>query len=171
MRKPRPGTATKLCVGRACSFAWRLSRTTTSRAPTTLVTRGWLQANDMEKPALFAAAQSEVEAPNPLQEVAAPTLPAPVKLALQQRLQSEANNEASPSRVAMYLILGEHRLAMLEAREILLRDPTGAAGTAEVARVFKAADGDVARANAFLQFYRTGQGENPLNEFLREVTP
>ena len=144
---------------------------------TSLVTRAWLQdAEQMGKPALFAAAQSNADAPNPLQEVALPPLPAPVEATLRARVKSEANKEAAPSRVAMLIVLGDTRAAMLEAREILLNNPTNAAGTAEVARVFKAADGDVARANEFLAFYRTGKGRNPLVEFLnegesREVTP
>ncbi len=136
---------------------------------TALLTRLWLEDTEaMGKPALFTAAQSVSDAPNPLQEVAFPTLPASVGAAIAQRLQSETDKEAAPTRVAMYLVIGNPRAAMLEARDILLRDPTSAAGTAEVARVFKAVDGDVARANAFLQFYRTGQGTNPLIEFLRE---
>ncbi len=144
---------------------------------TSLVTRGWLQdAQQMGNPALFAAAQSTVGAPNPLQQVELPQLPPPARAALQARVKSEADKEAAPSRVAIFIVLGDTRAAMLEAREVLLRDPPGAAGTAEVARVFKAADGDVARANDFLGFYRTGKGQNPLIEFLaeggpREVTP
>ena len=138
---------------------------------TGLVTRGWLQGNQMDKPALFAAAQSEVNGPNPLDEVAPPSLPAPVVAALRARLRGDERGEVSASRVAMWLMLGDYGAAMLDAREILLRDPTAAAGTSEVARVFKAADGDVARANEFVQFYRTGKGDNPLPKFLEENPP
>ena len=144
---------------------------------TARVTRLWLQdAKTMGNPALFTAAQGDVMASNPLQQVALPELSAPLRASLQARVKSEADKEAAPSRIAMFLLLGETHAAMSEAREILLRDPTDPAGTSEVARVFKAADGDVARANAFLEFYRTGKGENPLIEFLREgesreVTP
>lgn len=139
---------------------------------TSLVSRLWLQnADTKDNPALFAAAQTDVGAPNPLQEVALPILPALASEAVRARLQSDADKEVSPSRVAITLMANEPRAAMMGAREILLRDPTGKAGAAEVARVFKFVDGDVARANAFLQFQRTGAGENPMVEFLREVTP
>ena len=138
---------------------------------TSAVARGWIQSNQMGNPALFTAAQTAVTAPNPLGKISPPTLPETVKVALQTRVQGDSDKDAAPSRIAILLFVGDYRSAMLEAREILLRDPMSAVGTAEVARVFKAADGDVARANAFLTFYRTGKGENPLIEFLREEAP
>lgn len=139
---------------------------------TSLVAQVWLKdAQQMGNPALFAAAQSAATAPNPLQKVELPQLPPAVRAALQARVKSDADKEAVSSQMSLFIVLGEPRAAMLEAREILLRNPTGIAGTSEVARVFKAVDGDVVRANEFLAFYRTGKGQNPLTEFLTGVEP
>lgn len=134
---------------------------------TVLVTSGWLKAGEVDKPAAFALAQSQPEAPNPLQEVKAPALPDAVRLALAARVGQEKS--ATPARISMHLVLGQAREAMLDARELLLKNPKSPASVREVARVFKAADGDVARANAALLFYRDGEGPDPLKTFFAEA--
>ncbi len=40
----------------------------------------------------------------------------------------------------------------------------------QVARVFKAKDLNLVRGNQFLEYARTGKGENPLSAFWDEVT-
>lgn len=139
---------------------------------TALLTRLWLEAGaqGVEKTARFATAQTDIAAPNPLDKLALPRLTAPVEAALRERVAQ--GESASSARVAIYLALGDARAAMLEARELLLLAKIDAktgenVGAREVARVFKAADGDVARANAFLEWTRSGVGENPILPFLR----
>ncbi len=135
---------------------------------TVQVTNGWLKAGEVDKPTAFALAQSQPEAPNPLQEVPTPALPDAVRLALAARVKQE--KAATPARISMQIVLGQTREAMLDARELLLKNPKSAASVREVARVFKATDGDVARANAALLFYRDGEGADPLKTFFAEVS-
>ncbi len=134
---------------------------------TALVTSGWLKAGEVDKPSAFALAQSQAEAPNPLQEVKAPTLPDAVRVALAARVGQE--KAPTPARIAMHIVLGQPREAMLDAREMMLKNPRSTNAVREVARVFKAADGDVARANAALVFYRDGEGADPLKTFFADV--
>ena len=112
----------------------------------------------------FARAQADVAAPNPLDAIALPQWPAPVQKALLEATQQNSLN----TRVTALLALERPREAMLLAREALVRAPTSAVAVKRVALIFKAADGDVARANAFLAYYSSGQGENPLNAFLEQ---
>ena len=112
----------------------------------------------------FAAAQNDAGAPNPLDEVELPLWPAPVQSALLRSTQ-----EGVPGgRIKALLALGLYRDAMLLAREQLVINPTSPTALKQVAIVFKAADGDVARSNAFIAYYNSGQGENPMTAFLSE---
>lgn len=72
-------------------------------------------------------------------------------------------------RITHSILLGDWTQAMLEARELLLGQPQSSAGALEVCRVFKAYDLKLTRANAFLEYYRTGQGENPITAFMKDV--
>ena len=112
----------------------------------------------------FAVAQTDVKAPNPLDDVALPLWPAPVQSALLRSTQDGPFN----GRIKAYLALGRYSEAMLLAREQLISKPTSPDSLKQVARVFKAADGDVARSNAFIAYYNSGQGENPMIAFLAE---
>ncbi len=69
----------------------------------------------------------------------------------------------------LLLLTGQPREAMLQARRTLVGDPTNDRGLREAALVFKVVDGDVARANAFLSFYQTNRGQNPMTAFLKET--
>jgi len=69
----------------------------------------------------------------------------------------------------MHVMLGEHGDAMLIARRLLLDNPSkGNVAALEMARVFKAADLNMVRANALLQYMQTGQGINPTDEFFKQ---
>ena len=134
---------------------------------TQLLTRQWMVgANlDMDSVRAFGKAQSDASAPNPLDKVELPQFPAEVKSAL----EIAATSGRAPVRFVALLALERNREAMLMARETLIRQPTSPQGVEQVARVFKAADGDVARANAFVAYYNSGQGENPMKAFLEET--
>jgi hypothetical protein len=58
---------------------------------------------------------------------------------------------------------------MATARALMLDQPQSNAGMLEVCRVFKAHDLNFQRANAFLEFCKTGQGEDPTVAFLKET--
>lgn len=90
-----------------------------------------------------------------------------MRLALAARVGQE--KAATPARIAMQIVLGQTREAILDARAMLLKNPKSPAAVREVARVFKAADGDVARANAALLFYRDAEGADPLKTFFAEA--
>ena len=126
-----------------------------------LLTRVWL-ANDFarDKIAAFAAAQTDAAAPNPLDAVPLPAL----DVAALQGARVKEND-----KVRLLLLAGQLHEAMVQARRSLVNDPAGERGMYEAALVFKVADGDVARANLFLNFYQNGQGQNPLTAFLKET--
>ncbi len=112
----------------------------------------------------FSAAQSDANALNPLLEVELPVWPAPVQKALAIAAQQGGANR----RIGSLMALERYQEAMLLAREQLVKSPTSVPALKQVAMVFKAADGDVARSNAFITYYNSGQGENPMTAFLAE---
>jgi hypothetical protein len=115
------------------------------------------------KAAELVAALQNPEAPSPLREIKLPALDAAV---LQQRLDT-ARRE--PQRVVLLLALGRDRDAMLTARALMLDKPQTSDGILEVCRVFKAHDLGLKRANAFLEYCKTGQGQDPTVAFLKET--
>jgi hypothetical protein len=119
---------------------------------TSLLQKIWV-ARDMNtaKSGQFLKALQDPQAPNPLQDISSPPLDeAKMRAALAALPDSSVH-----SRISLLLLLNEPGQAMLEARRILLNDPSGAANTAalEMARVFKATDLSLARANAFLKYF------------------
>ena len=56
---------------------------------------------------------------------------------------------------------------MEEARHLLVKRPTAPEGVQQIARVFKASDMNLARANQFVA-YLDGKGEDPLAAFMAE---
>lgn len=122
------------------------------------------RATPGEAPAVqFLAAQQDVKAPNPLRQV---KLPALDEAALRTQL---AQSREPSDRITFLILLGEWQQAMLSARRVMIENPTSTQGTLQVCRVFKAKDASLARANAFLAWTQTKEGENPLAEFLRET--
>ncbi len=114
----------------------------------------------------FAKAQVDPSAPNPLDAVSMPKFSTD---AVKAQL-ADAHADLSPrTRISRLLIVGDYRGAMLLARSQLVADVSNQDNAREVARVFKAKDGDIARANQFLAFYQQGQGENPVPAFLKET--
>jgi len=108
-------------------------------------------------------AQQDPNKPSPLQDVKLPVLDG---AALRKRLETARMPE---ERIALLLVLGESQSAMTQARRLMLDKPESPLGVLQVCRVFKARDLKLKRANDFLEFYKTGQGANPLAEFEQET--
>ena len=123
----------------------------------------------MVKGAEFLKALQDSAAPNPLKEVPLP----PIDKAKLKEAQQTLSDRAVQTRVINHLLLGENGQAMLAARRMLLDDPAkkGNEAATEMARVLKAVDLNVLRANALVQYLQTGQGVNPLDEFFKQYPP
>lgn len=65
-------------------------------------------------------------------------------------------------RTAIYLYAGRFKEAMGMAMQSVFN---GTAGLEEIARCFKAEDANLVRANQYINFMKTGQGENPLMSY------
>jgi hypothetical protein len=115
------------------------------------------------KVAELATALQNAGTPGPLHAVKLPSLDAAV---LTRHLGAAS---LSPQRVVLLLALGRDRDAMLAARSLMLDQPQTNAGILEACRVFKAHDQNLQRANAFLEYCKSGQGENPVEAFLKET--
>lgn len=72
-------------------------------------------------------------------------------------------------RISFLLLLNENAKAMVAARQLMLEQPLSNEGVLQVCRVFKANDLNIARANAFLEFQKTGRGKNPVNTFIEQI--
>ena len=79
-----------------------------------------------------------------------------------------AASGAPHQRVLAYLLLGRLREAMTAARQAIVDDKGGPSGALEIARVFKAADGNLIRGNQWLDFFKDGKGVNPIEAFFKE---
>ncbi|MDQ3815419.1 MAG: hypothetical protein M3347_15990 [Armatimonadota bacterium] len=130
---------------------------------TRLLARVWASQDSFASVAAFAKAQEEPGAPNPLATVPLPEWdPATLQ-------QVRAQPQLGPSeRVTLLLATEDWHEAMLQARRALMTDLTNEQGVRDVARVFKAKDLTVGRANQFLQFLQNGEGTNPVRQFLQE---
>ena len=120
----------------------------------------------------FAGAQKDASVANPLREVALPPLPVGAK-PMGEMLQRWGGPQQTGYRVSLLLWAGAPREAMLEAQKLWeSKNPAQSAqGALQVARVFKAVDLNLTRANAFLAFAKSKTGENSIDEFLRETAP
>lgn len=134
---------------------------------TKAVTRA-LSAGELSvaKANLFAQAQTDPAAPNPLAKVPLPKLDeAPLRAVL-----ADAKSQAPlDTRLTCLMLTGDYRGAMVLAKSQLMQDVGNQDNALEVARIFKAKDGGIARANAFLAYYGQGQGDNPIPAFLKET--
>lgn len=138
---------------------------------TSVVGRIWAAQDDFVSARAFGAAQSDAARPNPLSKVSLPVLSTPLLESELKRLQEAQakgyDRERVPQVVTMLIGLGRYRPAMVEARGLLSKFPTAPEGVQQVARVFKAADLSLVRANQFIA-YLDGKGENPLPAFMQE---
>lgn len=123
----------------------------------------------------FNRAQSDAAAPNPLAKIPSPLLSDETKAHLKKFVADlEGRQIAGFSRdrakliIKAYIVLGtpeDLRSAMGVATKLLKEHPEWQDGSLLVCRVFKAADLNLLRANAFLS-YLAGEGPSPLPEFL-----
>lgn len=111
----------------------------------------------------FVAALQDPAKPNPLHAVKIPDLDA---AALRGRVLLTRRPE---ERVSLLIAAGDWKSAMLTARRLMLERPNSNQGVLQVCRVFKAHDLHIKRANAFVEYYRSNRGANPIIEFLSEI--
>jgi hypothetical protein len=128
-------------------------------ATETLV-KAWVAVGELQKAGEFLAAQEDPTRPNPLDEVPWPRIDADDK---QFMLENVAGNV--PAQVQLLLYCGDCDEALNLATASLAdaKDPKQIADCIErVARGLKGKDLNLVRANAFLDYVRTGEGKNPL---------
>jgi hypothetical protein len=134
---------------------------------TAVLQKAWIARDtNTVKSSAFLTAMQDAKADNPLKDIPLPELDkAKLRAALDKLPEASIH-----SRISLMLMLGENAQAMLTARRVLLDDPTGKATQAalEIARVFKASGLNLVRANAFLKYFQSSQGENPLDAFFKE---
>ena len=136
--------------------------------------RVWAGQGDFVSARGFGLAQEDPKRPNPLRDVKLPEInsaeiEAQLK-ALQGAQKKSYDAERAPQIVTLQIALGDLRGAMAEARYLLVKRPNAPEGVQQIARVFKAADMNLTRANQFVA-YLDGKGEDPLAAFMEEGDP
>ena len=140
---------------------------TSIEAMSNLVRKAYASRGEILKATQFFAAQEVPERNNPLLDVALPKVSDK-----QLEAMLAACGGDSRLKVCAYLYAGNYREAMTEAQLHMAVAPAAQMVQAlgQVARVFKAKDLNLIRGNRFLDYARTGEGENPLPAFWDEVT-
>jgi hypothetical protein len=89
---------------------------------------------------------------------------------IEERLATldKSNEQKRTERITLLLLQGSFRNAMMEALLYKKELPASPNGTNQVARVLKAVDMDTKRAEAYLEFARTGKGTNPVEAFFQQ---
>ena len=135
----------------------------------------WARDGDLAKVRAFANAQTATGADAPANPLASVTLPqfddkGAVAKELSAQLEAqktEPNRERVRRIITLQLALGQWNAAMNAALDLMVEDATLPDGPQQVARVFKAKDASLVRANQFLA-YLEGKGDNPVPAFLAE---
>lgn len=129
--------------------------------------RTWTAVNLNQAAAqAFMEAQKDPAKINPLADVKPPAIDAETRKLMLGA--SQGANASAQERVSVYIALSMLGEAMGAARQALVEDAGAAGGAQEVCRVFKATDYNLARANAFVQYFQAGKGTNPLVEFMKQ---
>ncbi|MFQ5810711.1 MAG: hypothetical protein ACE5JM_13940 [Armatimonadota bacterium] len=126
------------------------------------VMRGFMGVLEPAKAQAFAAAQTDPDAPNPLADIPLPQVTDEAKELLL------ANAERDPmALVHANLLLGQWDEALQAAGRMLSDAAPHKVDQAirMVAKCFKAKDLNLIRANQFIEYSRTGEGENPVTTF------
>lgn len=144
---------------------------------TKLLNQAWLSNDDFAEGRLFAAAQEDSSKPNPL---LAAKIPALDEAILQGQAKSLWETNPQPGDrskvgdrgkvvdlITILIVARAFGAAMNQARRLLADDPAAPEGSQQVCRIFKAADLNPARANAFIS-YLSGEGPNPLPQFFKD---
>lgn len=139
---------------------------TSIEAMSNLVKKAYAARGEIFSATQFFAAQEDPEQPNPLLDVPMPQLTEEQIAQMVRSAQADAR-----LRVSTYLYVEDYANAMLSAQEAMAEADASQMLQAlnEVARVFKAKDLNLVRANQFLEYAKTGQGVNPLDGFWEEV--
>ncbi len=139
-----------------------------------LMGRVWAAREDFVSARAFGAAQTDLAHANPMSKIALPTLsPALLGSELKRLQEAQAKSydqNRAPQIVTLLIAMGQTRPAMEEARRLLVKAPTAPQGVQQVARVFKAGDLSLARANQFVA-YLDGKAENSLPAFMQADAP
>jgi hypothetical protein len=138
---------------------------------TRILARTWMYDLSSDEIAAFLGAQTDADTANPLSKVALPVFDAPFQELLKaSTVQARANGDI-PALISLLIVQGDYRGAMMQARNRLASEMGNEESVRQVARVFKAKDLSLARANQFVSFFGSGKGNNPLTQFLREEVP
>lgn len=128
--------------------------------------------DDMKKASAFLDALKDPSKPNPLTNTGLPPVDSKATLPFEQPPLSEVWSKSSPhDRITLLLWRGtpsDLSRAMIEAVSLTTKKEFAADGVNEVCRVFKAADLNLKRATAYVEFVKSGQGESPIPEFMKE---
>ena len=131
----------------------------------------WAAQGDFAAARGFGQAQSDATRANPLAKVALPrldTVALEARLKPLQELQARDYDRARAGDiVGLEIALGQFKPAMEEAQALLIRNPMAPEGVQQIARIFKAADGSLVRANQFVA-YLDGNGANPIIAFMQD---
>ena len=133
---------------------------------TTALAEAWMAGGAPEKAEQFLSAQTHAGAPNPLDAVALPALD---KRATEAALSTEGDASPPEDRMTVLMGLGRWSEALTLARLAGINDPRSQWSAMQVARVFKGHDDSLVRANQYLAYAQSGQGENPLPALIIEV--
>ena len=135
-------------------------------AMSTLVRKVCMVTGDIFKATQFFAAQEDPDKPNPLAEVPVPEV---TDEQLDQMLEGAGGDWRW--KLLAYLYAGNYVDAMHIAQDAMIEaDAEGMSDALkEVARVLKARDLNLVRGNQFLEYAKTGQGQNPLASFWEEL--
>ena len=138
----------------------------------------WAAREDFAAAGVFSRAQTDAALPNPLAKVPLPPLSDEGKAILQKWIADMEGRQVVEFRVERTRDIVKARIAlgtpgdlseaMKTAVKLLKEHPESQEGSLLVCRVFKAADSNLIRANAFLS-YMGGEGANPIPEFLEEM--
>jgi hypothetical protein len=114
----------------------------------------------------FAKAQTDAMAANPLKDVATPFI-SEEEMRAQLRRPGDVKND-DHQRITIFISAGKWREAMLAARALSRKSPGSTKGVLQACRIFKAYDLNLVRANAFLEWMKNPEGDNPVDAFLEE---
>lgn len=138
----------------------------------------WAEQENFPTIAQFNKAQTDAGVPNPLAKVQTPEVPEALRENFQKKItdlegHQVVNFEPAKAReiINLRLLLGSSQdlgEAMNQAYQLLKKRPDLQDGSLQICRIFKAADGNLIRANSFLS-YLEGNGENPVPSFIQEM--
>jgi hypothetical protein len=124
--------------------------------------KSWVALGELGRAGEFLVAQEDPAKPNPLQEVPWPGVPDDDK---EFMLVNTAGNVPAQIQVLLYCGDCDEALTLATAGVGDAKDAKQITGCIEqIARCLKAKDLNLTRANAFLEYVKEGEGNNPLRD-------